>query len=128
MRKAHFVFAPPEIMRISPGFTLKAEKERMALQDQALEERYLNDLRKAGLSEELAIRRGEYWNVSSPPYSAPTSSAITPHGRRRCAPSRPTVSSSIRSSSNIMDASSIRQATAYSAEFASVVNSVNFPP
>ncbi len=58
MRKAHFVFAPPEIMRISPGFTLKAEKERMALQDQALEERYLNDLRKAGLSEELAIRRG----------------------------------------------------------------------
>ena len=30
----------------------------MALQDQALEERYLNDLRKAGLSEELAIRRG----------------------------------------------------------------------
>ncbi len=76
MRKAHFVFAPPEIMRISPGFTLKAEKERMALQDQALEERYLNDLRKAGLSEELAIRRGEYWNVSSPPYSAPTSSAI----------------------------------------------------
>ncbi len=45
-------------MRISPGFTLKAEKERMALQDQALEERYLNDLRKAGQSEELAIRRG----------------------------------------------------------------------
>jgi adenylate cyclase len=39
----------PEIMRISPGFTLKAEKERMALQDQALEERYINDLRKAGL-------------------------------------------------------------------------------
>jgi tetratricopeptide (TPR) repeat protein len=39
----------PEIMRISPGFTLKAEKERMALQDQALEERYLADLRKAGL-------------------------------------------------------------------------------
>jgi adenylate cyclase len=38
-----------EIMRISPGFSLKAEKERMSLQDQALEERYLNDLRKAGL-------------------------------------------------------------------------------
>jgi adenylate cyclase len=38
-----------EIMRISPGFTLKAEKERMSLRDQALEERYLNDLRKAGL-------------------------------------------------------------------------------
>jgi len=37
-----------EIMRISPRFTLKAEKERMALQDQALEERYLADLRKAG--------------------------------------------------------------------------------
>jgi hypothetical protein len=39
----------PEIMRISPGFSLKAEKERMSLQDQTLEERYLNDLRKAGL-------------------------------------------------------------------------------
>ncbi len=39
----------PEIMRISLGFTLKAEKERMSLRDQALEERYLNDLRKAGL-------------------------------------------------------------------------------
>jgi len=38
-----------EIMRISPGFSLKAEKERMSLQDQALEERYLNDLRRAGL-------------------------------------------------------------------------------
>src|SRR6266851_5285202 len=38
-----------EIMRLSPRFTLKAEKERMALQDQTLEERYLNDLRKAGL-------------------------------------------------------------------------------
>ena len=35
-------------MRISPRFTLKAAKERMALQDQALEERYLADLRKAG--------------------------------------------------------------------------------
>jgi adenylate cyclase len=39
----------PEIMRISPGFTLKAERERMSLRDQALEERYINDLRKAGL-------------------------------------------------------------------------------
>src|SRR5229473_3079672 len=39
----------PEIMRISPNFSLKAEKERLALQDQTLEERYLNDLRKAGL-------------------------------------------------------------------------------
>src|SRR5229473_2322027 len=39
----------PEIMRISPHFSLKAEKERLALQDQTLEERYLNDLRKAGL-------------------------------------------------------------------------------
>jgi adenylate cyclase len=38
-----------EIMRISPGFSLKAEKERMSLQDQTLEERYLNDLRRAGL-------------------------------------------------------------------------------
>jgi len=38
-----------EIMRISPGFSLTAEKERMALQDQTLEERYINDLRKAGL-------------------------------------------------------------------------------
>ncbi len=38
-----------EIMRISPGFSLKAEKERMSLQDQPLEERYLADLRKAGL-------------------------------------------------------------------------------
>jgi hypothetical protein len=38
-----------EILRISPQFSLKAEKERMALQDQALEERYINDLRKAGL-------------------------------------------------------------------------------
>jgi adenylate cyclase len=38
-----------EIMRLSPHFSLQAEKERMALQDQALEERYLNDLRKAGL-------------------------------------------------------------------------------
>jgi len=39
----------PEIIRISPGFSLKAEKERMSLKDQALEERYLSDLRKAGL-------------------------------------------------------------------------------
>jgi len=38
-----------EIMRISPHFSLKAEKERMSLQDEALEERYLADLRKAGL-------------------------------------------------------------------------------
>ena len=38
-----------EIMRISPGFSLKAEKERMSLQDQTLEDRYINDLRKAGL-------------------------------------------------------------------------------
>jgi adenylate cyclase len=38
-----------EILRISPQFSLKAEKERLALQDQALEERYINDLRKAGL-------------------------------------------------------------------------------
>jgi len=38
-----------ELLRISPKFSLKAEKERMALRDQALEERYLNDLRKAGL-------------------------------------------------------------------------------
>jgi hypothetical protein len=38
-----------EILRISPHFSLKAEGERMALQDQALQERYLNDLRKAGL-------------------------------------------------------------------------------
>jgi hypothetical protein len=36
-------------MRISPGFSLKAEKERMSLQDQTLEDRYINDLRKAGL-------------------------------------------------------------------------------
>jgi len=42
-------FEAMEILRISPQFSLKAEKERMALQDQALEERYLNDLRKAGL-------------------------------------------------------------------------------
>ncbi len=39
----------PEIMRISPGFSLKAEKERMSLQDDTLEERYINDLRRAGL-------------------------------------------------------------------------------
>jgi tetratricopeptide (TPR) repeat protein len=38
-----------EVLRISPHFSLKAEKERMSFQDQALEERYLNDLRKAGL-------------------------------------------------------------------------------
>ena len=38
-----------EILRISPQFSLKAEKERRALQDEALEERYLKDLRKAGL-------------------------------------------------------------------------------
>ena len=38
-----------EILRISPQFSLKSEKERLALQDEALEERYLNDLRKAGL-------------------------------------------------------------------------------
>ena len=38
-----------EILRISPHFSLKAEKERLALQDQTLEERYINDLRKAGL-------------------------------------------------------------------------------
>ncbi len=38
-----------ELLRITPKFSLKAEKERMALRDQALEERYLNDLRKAGL-------------------------------------------------------------------------------
>jgi TolB-like protein len=38
-----------ELLRISPKFSLKAEKERMALRDQALEERYLNDLRRAGL-------------------------------------------------------------------------------
>ncbi len=41
--------AAAEIIRLSPQFSLKAEKERMALQDQGLEERYLNDLRKAGL-------------------------------------------------------------------------------
>jgi hypothetical protein len=39
-----------EIMRISPHFSLRAEGERMSLQDQALQERYLNDLRKAGLN------------------------------------------------------------------------------
>ena len=38
-----------EILRISPQFSLKAEKERLALQDEALEERFVNDLRKAGL-------------------------------------------------------------------------------
>jgi adenylate cyclase len=38
-----------EIMRISPGFSLKAEEERMSLQDQPLEEHYINDLRRAGL-------------------------------------------------------------------------------
>jgi hypothetical protein len=38
-----------EIQRLSPHFSLKAEAERMALQDQALQDRYLNDLRKAGL-------------------------------------------------------------------------------
>ncbi len=38
-----------EILRISPHFSLKAEKERLALQDEALEERFVNDLRKAGL-------------------------------------------------------------------------------
>ena len=38
-----------EILRISPQFSLKAEKERLALQDQTLEERYIDDLRKAGL-------------------------------------------------------------------------------
>jgi hypothetical protein len=115
-------------MRISPGFTLKAQKERMALQDQALEECYLNDLRKAGLSEELAIRRGEYWNVSSPPYSVPTSSAIAASWEttlRTLSSYRKFLDSLIE---QLMDASSIRQATAYSAEFASVVNSVNFPP
>src|SRR6266851_933829 len=36
-----------EILRISPHFSLKAEKERLALQDQALEERFADDLRKA---------------------------------------------------------------------------------
>ena len=34
-----------EILRISPQFSLKAEKERY----EVLEQRYLNDLRKAGL-------------------------------------------------------------------------------
>src|SRR5712692_10408934 len=38
-----------EILRISPGFTLEAERERMSLQDPSLEERYLGDLHKAGL-------------------------------------------------------------------------------
>jgi hypothetical protein len=38
-----------EILKISPQFSLKAEKERMALQNQALEERYIADLRKVGL-------------------------------------------------------------------------------
>jgi adenylate cyclase len=38
-----------EILRISPQFSPKAEKERICLQDEALEGRYLNDLRKAGL-------------------------------------------------------------------------------
>jgi adenylate cyclase len=41
--------AAAEIIRLSPQFSLKAEKERMSLKDEALEERYLNDLRKAGL-------------------------------------------------------------------------------
>jgi adenylate cyclase len=39
----------PEIMRISPGFALKGERERMSLRDRALEERYISDLRRAGL-------------------------------------------------------------------------------
>src|SRR5712692_2151126 len=38
-----------EILRISPQFSLKSEKERMSLQDPSLEERYLGDLHKAGL-------------------------------------------------------------------------------
>ncbi len=38
-----------EILQISPQFSVKAEKERICLQDEALEERYLNDLRRAGL-------------------------------------------------------------------------------
>src|SRR5712691_6580108 len=38
-----------KILQISPQFSVKAEKERICLQDEALEERYLNDLRRAGL-------------------------------------------------------------------------------
>jgi adenylate cyclase len=38
-----------EILRNSPNFSLRAEKERMAIQDEALADRYLADLRKAGL-------------------------------------------------------------------------------
>ena len=38
-----------EILQISPQFSVKAEKERICFQDKALEERYLNDLRRAGL-------------------------------------------------------------------------------
>jgi adenylate cyclase len=40
-----------EMLRISPGVSLEGERERLAFKDQAVSERYLEGLRKAGLPE-----------------------------------------------------------------------------
>jgi tetratricopeptide (TPR) repeat protein len=40
-----------EMLRISPGTSLKGQRETIAFKDQAVSERYLEDLRKAGLPE-----------------------------------------------------------------------------
>ena len=40
-----------EVLRISPRASLEGQRERMPFKDQAVLERYLNALRKAGLPE-----------------------------------------------------------------------------